>query len=439
MKAKILPLFFDPGKDSDFEDQLNTLVGLFDHEADFLPPLALGSEWSDEVDAVVFPQLIGQAYQQVEAFRRIQLPILILTSEFGSMSMWDWEICSYLRAEGVETIAPYHIEQARQLMRALTLKREMRQAHFLVYQDNPGAGFQASIFKRFYWWEEECTQRMTEAFGIQITRRSFRELAEKAGQVCDADAQLALEGLDFSSEGLRTDALRRAVKLYLALREDQKSVVNVAGMGINCLNESHFCDTTPCLAWNLFYQDQRLVWGCEADTLSMLTELITYRTLQAPFMMTNLYPFLMGQSALKHEHIPQFPDVVEPENHVLAAHCGYFGLLPEAFSSEWTLRPKVLEIVDERAHAIDARLPLGPITLVKLDARLKTLVMIPAKLKSYIQYPGSHCLNGAVIHVPDGVRLMHRLPSHHVIILAGNQVANLELVAKIFGLQIEVL
>ena len=99
----------------------------------------------------------------------------------------------------------------------------------------------------------------------------------------------------------------------------------------------------------------------------MLTKYILNGSLDAPIMMTNLYPFLMGQAALKHERIPNFPDVDEPENHILVAHCGYLGVVPERFSTEWALRPKVLAIVDENATAIDARLPEGDVTLAKLQ------------------------------------------------------------------------
>src|SRR5690606_10918839 len=120
--------------------------------------LVLGASIPPTADAVIFPQMLGEAYRQLAAFRAIDRPILIVTSEFGTMSMWDWEIASYLRDEGVQTIAPYTIDQTRKLCRALVVKRELKQTKFVVFQDNPGEGFQAPIFKRFYWWEDECTQ-----------------------------------------------------------------------------------------------------------------------------------------------------------------------------------------------------------------------------------------------------------------------------------------
>ena len=177
----------------------------------------------------------------------------------------------------------------------------------------------------------------------------------------------------------------------------------------------------------------------EADTVTMLSKVILHKSLGVPIMISNLYPFLMGQAALKHEHIPEFPSTPEPENHILAAHCGYLGVLPESFASQWSLKPKVLAIVDDNATAIDARLPEGRLTLAKLGPTLEKLSFTEATLEGYAQYPGSHCLNGAVIKVPDGRRLMGSLDSHHYLLLAGHLRAEIELLAAVFGLEIQAL
>ena len=183
------------------------------------------------------------------------------------------------------------------------------------------------------------------------------------------------------------------------------------------------------------FEDNRMVWGCEADIVSMMTEVLVSKTLDVPFMMTNLYPFLMGNAALHHEHIPNFPKVAfEPENYLLAAHCGYLGVVPQTFSTQWTLGEKVLAIVDDNASAIDARLPKGGITLVKLIPPFDQISVIEGDLSSYAQFPGSHCLNGAVIRVPDGPRFVDEVISHHYIITNGHNLNGLEMVSKIFGL-----
>ena len=63
---------------------------------------------------------------------------------------------------------------------------------------------------------------------------------------------------------------------------------------MNCLNESRYSDTTPCLAWNMLYEEQSMIWGCEADIVAMLTKYILNKSLDVPIMMTNIYPFPDG-------------------------------------------------------------------------------------------------------------------------------------------------
>ena len=334
------------------------------------------------------------------------------------------------------------IDQTKKLCRALVVKRELKQTKFVVFQDNPGEGFQAPIFKRFYWWEDECTKRIFDTFGVSIVKKSFRELGAQAKQVSDAEAEIVWNEwqgrLNFGS--VAKESLFRALKMYIMLRREVDADPTIGGIGINCLNESHFSDTTPCLAWNMLFTERRLIWGCEADTVSMLTKTVLNRTLDVPTMMTNLYPFLMGQAALKHERIRDFPQVQgNPDNYILAAHCGYLGVLPQEWATEWEMRPKVLAIVDPNSIVIDARLPEGPITMAKLNPTFDTLTVAPGELTGYAQYPGSDCLNGAVIRVNDGHKLMATVLSHHYIFMTGQQLPTLRLVAPIFGLKIDVI
>jgi hypothetical protein len=437
VKARLVPVYF-PGKDNEFDRQVAVLQEALADVAQVLAPVALGSPLP-EAEAVIFPQMLGEAYRMLEAFKAVPLPILIVTSEFGTMAMWDWEIASYLRAEGVGVITPYSLDQTRKLCQALGVRRELRQSKFLVFQDNPGEGFQPSIFKRFYWWEDECTQRMFDRFGIIVQKKSFKELGQRAKEIPDEHAEAAWAEWQSRLElgDISPRALHSALKLYLAVIQELEQDETVNGVGINCLNESHFSDTTPCLAWNMLYEERRLIWGCEADTVSMLTKYILNKSLNVPIMMTNLYPFLMGQAALKHERIPNFPEVDQPENHILVAHCGYLGVLPQSFATEWTLRRKVLAIVDDNATAIDARLPAGDITLAKLAPTFDIVTVAEGSLEGYAQYPGSDCLNGAVLKIRSGRRLMNQASSHHYLLMTGHQLADIDLISRVFDLQVE--
>jgi L-fucose isomerase-like protein len=208
-------------------------------------------------------------------------------------------------------------------------------------------------------------------------------------------------------------------------------------MGTNCLNESHFSDTTPCLAWCLLYEELGIQWACEADTVSLTTQFLLGRSLNTPVIMSNVYPFLVGNAALKHERIKAFPAVDEPENHLLIVHCGYFGLAPQSCTSQWALKPKVLSIVNDNATAVDARLPEGKVTLVKVDPTFNKLMVIAGAIVDYVQYPGSDCRNGAVIRIKDGHKLMKSFYSHHYGIIVGNRIHEIDFVARTFGLVLE--
>ena len=265
VKARLVPLYLVSPEDPDFVGQTRRLSELLADEADLADPRPLGAVLP-EADAVVFPQMVGEAYHRVAEFRRLDVPVLVLTSEFGTMAMWDWEIISYLRAEGVAVMAPYSLGAAKTACRALAARRQLRDGEFLVYQDHPGeGGSQPSIFKRFYWWEEECSQRIRDRFGVRIVKRSFEELGARAKAIPDSEA----------------------AKEWVRLRDE----VPLAGVS----------DQATLSAVKLY---REMIWGCEADTVSMLTKFIVHRSLAAPVVMTNLYPFLMGQAALHHERIP---------------------------------------------------------------------------------------------------------------------------------------
>ena len=436
---RLLPAYLEDEPKRSFHVQLEHLRDRLGSLVEWLAPARIDAAVPSDAAAVVIPDLSGVAYRKLDALRAIETPILVITSEFGTVSMWDWEIRDFLRRRGVPTIAPTSLQEAEDICRALAVKATLAGASMLAYQDDLGAGMQPDIFKRFFWWEEECLREMNGRFGVTIDHRSFKELAARAAAVPDARVEAAAASINGRVPilGLRPSAKAAALRLYVALGDELDEAGNVIAAGINCLNESATSITTPCLAWNLLFEERGLMWGCEADLVSMLTEFIVHKSLGVPVMMSNLYPFLMGDAALKHEKIPYFPDVEEPQNHVLVAHVGYFGLVPQSFATQWALRPPVLEIVDENAHAIDARYPEGPTTIVKLASTLDTLVTSRSMLTGYIQYEDSDCLNGAVLRVEDGHRFVEHLPSHHVILATGDLSRRLEVMAQVLGLAVD--
>ena len=109
-------------------------------------------------------------------------------------------------------------------------------------------------------------------FGLRIEKRSFKELGAAAKRFPDAAAEAAWRRRSTELAGCRQPARARRDEALPRARDDLDDDPAVRAMGINCLNESFFSDSTPCLAWSLLHDERGLIWGCEADTVSMLTK-----------------------------------------------------------------------------------------------------------------------------------------------------------------------
>lgn len=437
MKAKLVPLYFKEEIDEEFKKQTANLKSLLCDVAEIIKPVRLGVKLPD-ADGVIFPQLLGDAFTKIEFLKKINIPIIICTSDFGTVNMWDWEIVAFMKTEGIDVFSPYSLELTKIICKSLALKKDLKKTKFLVYQDMLGAGgLQGEIFKRFYWWEDRFTELLNKKFGVTIIKKSFKEMGAKAKEVPDSIVKEIIKNRQINTEGVTEKALASAVKVYVKVKEDVDRDENIKGVGINCLNESFYSDSTPCLAWSMLYEDRKMIWSCEADTSSLMSMYLMNKALDVNIMMSNIYPFLIGMAALKHEKIDKFPEVEgEPQNYALIVHCGYFGLVPKPFCTSWTIRPKVLDIVGDNAIALDARFPEGDITIAKLDPTLEELMVIEGEIEKYVQYPGSHCRNGALVKVPDGYEMMELFNSHHNCFMIGKQREGLKKLAKVFGLLI---
>ena len=104
----------------------------------------------------------------VDEIRKISdsgLPMLVITSAYGTFSMWDWEINNFLKSKGMQLIMPHNLETSIKLCRILAVKREMKKTKFRVYQDNPGEGMQPCVITSY-------SIHYTKLYEIQISEYS---------------------------------------------------------------------------------------------------------------------------------------------------------------------------------------------------------------------------------------------------------------------------
>jgi len=78
-------------------------------------------------------------------------------------------------------------------------------------------------------------------------------------------------------------------------------------------------------------------------------------------------------------------------------------------------------------------------TLAKLHPDFSRMTVLEGELESYAQYPGSDCLNGAVLKVSDGHRLMQNISSHHYLLMTGHNLVDIQMISQVFDLTLEVL
>ncbi|MCY3867312.1 MAG: hypothetical protein OXG68_17900 [Chloroflexi bacterium] len=440
-RANLQPLYFGTEASQAFHTQLERLRDQLNPVAQFLAPLPFGADLSrTSADLILLPQLSGAAYQMLEVFRSQPLPMVVLTSEFCSTAIWDWEITGWLRSAGIDVFTPYEFRQTEILCRAVAAKRELSQSRFLVFQDDIGAGLYADMFQRFYWWQRENSQRMFERFGISVEERSLLQLTEAVRGVSDDQLRSVWEVWQprLPIVNVPDKALDDTLRLYVALKRLLAEEPQIQGLGINCINEFPSMLATPCLVWNMLYQDHQLIWGCEADTLSMMTQHLVDRCLATPAVMTNIYPFLVGQPVLDHMDISAFPKVADARNYLLAGHCGYLGVLPQSYAVEsWALRPSVIDVFEGRGGAIDGRLPLGEMLLVKLNPDCAGWTVIEGDLEDYHHVPQSGLSKvAAVIRVGDGPALLDQITSQHYILTQGAAAADFKMLAKVFGMDV---
>ena len=440
IKAKVVPIRFkeiNARELGEYKQQLEILNAIYGDVAEFMDTVVAGDS-IPECDAIVFPQLIGAAYHYKDVLRQYDKPMIVITSQFGTVDMWDWELIAYMRSAGFNVFSPYNIELGKVIFRAIAAKEHMKGAKFLMFQDDPGEGMQANIFKRFYWWEKECSEQIEKFFGAKLIYKSWKAVNQRAAEI---DAQKALDEFaswDIPCEGITEENKLNVARLYLAICEVIDELGGVDGIGANCLNESMYSNTTPCLIWNMLFEKYGIIWCCEGDTLTLISTYVLYQSLRQPIMMTNIYPFLVGKAAIHHEKIDDFPPVPDPENYALGVHCGYAGFAPRSFCSKWKMVPKVLAIVDEKAYMIDCELPTGDMVLAKINPSFDRITVIPGQIEKYVQFPGTDARNASPLHYSKGEKVMEELPSHHQMIITGRQQAAITQIARVFGWACEV-
>ena len=158
-------------------------------------------------------------------------------------------------------------------------------------------------------------------------------------------------------EGLGDRPVSSALKLYVAVKREVEADPSIQEH-IDCLNESEYSDTTPCLAWDLLYQDRG--WAS--------------RRTPSRYVHPGKVPCQphhdeqpLPRSSWEERRSTSRRSTSSPTSRSPRTTCSWCTAgssgWSRPFCTQWTLRPKALAIVNENAHMMDARMAYGPMTL----------------------------------------------------------------------------
>lgn len=75
-------------------------------------------------------------------------------------------------------------------------------------------------------------------------------------------------------------------------------------------------------------------------------------------------------------------------------------------------------------------------TLAKFSPSFEQMTVVEGGLEDYVQYENSDCLNGAILRVPDGRRMLDRLTSHHELLMNGHCQADISMIGNVFDFEV---
>ena len=248
----------------------------------------------------------------------------------------------------------------------------------------------------------------------------------------------------FVRGNVRAEHLDTALRTYLSIRqilEERKAF----GFGVNCYGDLIINGgrDVPCLAQALLREDGYIA-SCDGDFIAMESMVAASIFLDAPCMMSNMYPVTYVGALRDHFGDPLSPDLARfPQerwkNLARLAHCAFVGIVP----AEMTPTGKVAlrdfggtyEIPrDGRGCGIDSDLRGNErATAIEMKFDGRTMIAAGVNVVETSRHALSHCETTALLEFDDLPKLIDNISREHVVILYGDHLHELEILAGVLG------
>ncbi len=356
--------------------------------------------------------------------------------EYDEPDFWRWSARDMLRALGAKVTLVRSMVEGNALLRAFGTRRFLSGSRLVVFGE-----------QNFPWNAAAAGHLVTESLGTKIDVLPLSSFRERTGSFTDARVRDLWEQRKgrFSPREVRPAELDQALRTSLAIASILEER-NAFGFGVNCYGDLIINGgrDVPCLAQALLREDGYIA-SCDGDYLALESMAFASVFLDEPCMMSNMYP--VGHVGALRDHFgdPLSPDEsryprAQWKNLARLGHCAFVGVVPPEmtpggkaalrdFGGTWEITR------DGRGCGMDADMRSNaPATAIELKFDGKTLLLARAKVLETTRHGFPHCETTALLEFDNLEKLVENISREHTVIVYGDRVQELSVLAEVLGL-----
>ncbi|MDR3374919.1 MAG: hypothetical protein P4L98_14420 [Ancalomicrobiaceae bacterium] len=445
--ATVQPILARPGKPTvDISHLTQEVAGI----AHVLPMIEVKSpeHWIEivrglgpEVDAILpvsvpaYPTEVWNSHPEVLVERGLPVVFWPLM-EFDEPDFWRWSARDMLSALGVTVHLVPSIAAGKSLLRALGTRRFLSHSRLVVFGE-----------QNFPWNARSAGHLVTQGLGTEIDVLPLSAFRDGRDAI-PADRVAAIwaeRSARFVVGNVRSEALDTAMRTYLAIR-DILAERQAFGFGVNCYGDLIINGgrDVPCLAQALLREDGYIA-SCDGDFIAMEGMVAASVYLDQPCMMSNMYPVTYVGALRDHFGDSLSPDLARfPrerwKNLARLGHCAFVGIVPAEMTptGKVTLRDfgGTYEIPrDGSGCGVDSDLT-GNVRATAIEMKFdgKTLIAAGVDVVETSRHGFNHCETTGLLEFDNLPKLIDNISREHVVIVYGDYVDDLKILADVLGL-----
>jgi hypothetical protein len=401
----------------------------------------------DEIDGILplsvpaLPTEIWNSHPQPLVDRG--LPVLFWAhQEYDEPDFWRWSARDFLQTLGAEVFLVKNNSEGIALVKSLSMRRFLRSSKMVVFGE-----------QNFPWNANIAGKYVTENLGTEIVVKSIDEIRHKYKNFTDNDIEEIWQlrkGGRYSVETVNPLEVRQAVRLYLAIKkilEEERAI----GFGVNCFGDLLIKGDrdVPCLAQTLLREDG-FIASCDGDFITMMSMAFVTYYLDKTCMMSNMYPISYQGAIRDHFGDPLLPEERKYpcegwKNLARIGHCGFVGVVSPEMTPEGTIALSdwvgTQEINrDGRGCGLDGNLPENmKVSIVELCFDAKRVLLAEARIRETTRHQNMpHCESTGLLEFRDLQGFIDNISREHTVIVYGDHIHDLEILANVLGLTTKV-